>query len=185
VGIGAAATGGASRGCFGPPDDASRTRSHGSSGLRPARVDALLENGGELTASRPRSTPTSRSPRSSTASSSPAARAPVREPERREAPAPDQPVRHREAMCLAFGVEKLDDLADRLGEISSCSHRRASSTRCARSEAEVDRRLDAEGGVEGRLPGARPDGRRRRPRPVPDPALAGPSTPPRSSPARG
>ena len=36
-------------------------------------------------------------------------------------------------MCLAFGVERLDDLADKLAELSSCSRRRGSSTRCARS----------------------------------------------------
>ena len=38
-------------------------------------------------------------------------------------------------------------------------------------EAEVDRRLAAEDGPPRRLPGGRPDGRRRRPRPAADPAL--------------
>ena len=73
---------------------------------------------------------------------------------------------------MAFGVEKLDDLADKLARdpraAAAPGARRQSAV--AR-QAEIDRRLDAEGGLEGTLPGDRADRRGGRPRRVSDPAL--------------
>ena len=70
-------------------------------------------------------------------------------------------------MCLAFGVESLDDVAAKLSEILELQPPGGPRREGARAEdAEVDRRLAAEGRQAGRLPGDRSPGRRRRSRPA-------------------
>ena len=69
-------------------------------------------------ASPPRSIPTSRSPRSSTASSRPAGRRSCsRTPKGSQHPLLINQFGTERRMCLAFGVERLDDVAAKLGDV--------------------------------------------------------------------
>ena len=75
-------------------------------------------------------------------------------------------------MCLAFGVDeprraRREARRDPRAAAAAGARRQGALAR----QAQVDRRLDAEGGLEGALPGGRPHRRRRRPRPAADPAL--------------
>ncbi len=75
-------------------------------------------------------------------------------------------------MCLALGVEKLDDAAAKLGDILDMQPPEGIREKVrGPPQAEVGRRLPAEDRVEGALPGDLLRRRRRRPRPAPDPAL--------------
>ena len=74
-------------------------------------------------------------------------------------------------MCLALGVDKLDDAAAKLGDVLDMQRPGSRREGQGPAQAEVGRGLAPEDGLQGRLPGDRPPGRRRRPRPAPDPAL--------------
>ena len=62
-------------------------------------------------------------------------------------------------MCLAFGVERLDDVAAKLADVLEMQPPAGlvDKLRGLRA-AQVDRRLAAERGPQGRLPGDRPPG---------------------------
>jgi 3-polyprenyl-4-hydroxybenzoate decarboxylase and related decarboxylases len=75
-------------------------------------------------------------------------------------------------MCLAFGVESLDELGERVGGILEMQPPDRLDGQGARpAEAEVDRRLPRANGAQRPGAGDRADGRRHRPRPSPHPAL--------------
>ena len=143
---------------------------------RPRRISAIGSCFSNTRASsgvsQPRPTPTSRSPRSSIASSSRRAGAAVRETEGVDAPAPDQPVRHRAPHVPRARRRQ----AGRRRREARRRARHATAPRGRRkgqgpAQAEVGRGFAPEDGLQGRLPGDRPPGRRRRPRPAADPAL--------------
>ena len=75
-------------------------------------------------------------------------------------------------MCLAFGVEKLDDLADKLGEILELQPPQGLVDK-VRSLGKLKSIADSmpKEVSKAAVPGGRPHRRRRRPRPAPDPAL--------------
>ena len=59
-------------------------------------------------------------------------------------------------MCLAFGVESLDDVGERVGDMLEMQPPEGLAREGARAEeAEVDRRLAAEDRPQRRLPGGR------------------------------
>ena len=61
-------------------------------------------------------------------------------------------------MCLAFGVERLDDIGAAVGEILELQPPEGLARQGARPEdAEVDRRRAAEGRAARRVPGDRAD----------------------------
>ncbi len=75
-------------------------------------------------------------------------------------------------MCLALGVERLDDAAAKLGR--HARHAAAAGNRRegeGPAQAEVGRGLDAEDGLEGAVSRGRAPRRRHRSRPAADPAL--------------
>ena len=75
-------------------------------------------------------------------------------------------------MCLAFGVERLDDVAAKLEEVLEL-HAAAGARRqgAQARDAQVDRRLAPKSVSKGAVPGGRAHGRRRRPRRAADHAL--------------
>ena len=75
-------------------------------------------------------------------------------------------------MCLAFGVEKLDDVAEKLGEILELQPPQGLVDK-VRSLGKLKSIADSmpKEVSKARVPGGRPHRRRRRPRPAPDPAL--------------
>ncbi len=102
-------------------------------------------------ASRRRSTPTSRSPRSPTGSSSRGGPALLFENVKGSRhPLLINQFGTERRMCLAFGVERLDDVAARLEEVLELQPPQGLVDKVRKlGSAQVDRRLDAEVGLEG------------------------------------
>ena len=75
-------------------------------------------------------------------------------------------------MCLAFGVERLDDVAQKVADVLEMQPPSGLMEKVrGLQQAQVGRRLAREDGRQGRVPGDRAARRRRRPRPPADPAL--------------